>query len=101
VPSAQTTAANPCHARGTPTSKPRSIVHVGEPAGVLLVLTLRGGEEGTLQFLRDPPPVTLADDAVVDLADRCELRGRAREEALIGVVQVGPDQVLLAHLVPE
>ena len=57
-----------------------SVVHVGEPAGVLLDLALRRREERPLELLRDRPPMPLADDPVVDLADRRDLGGRPRKK---------------------
>src|SRR5207344_417579 len=79
----------------------RSVVHVGEPGGMSLGLTLGRGEERSLQLLGDRTAVPLAHGSVVDLADRRDLGRRAREEALVRVVQVGADKVLLGDLVGE
>src|SRR3990170_7058216 len=68
---------------------------------VPLVLALHGGEERALELLRDGPSVPFADDAVVHLADRRELGGRAGEERLVGVVEVGSYKVLLTDLIPK
>src|SRR6185503_14625015 len=79
----------------------RSRVHVGEPVRVLLGLTLRRREERALELLGDRAAGALAHHAVVDLADRRELRRGAREEGLVGVVEVAAHEILLAHRVPE
>ena len=54
---------------------------------------MRGGEEDSLELLRDRTRAVGADGAVVDLADRDDLGGRPRVEGLVGRVEVQAREV--------
>src|SRR4051812_6024968 len=69
-----------------------------EPVGVRRIGALHDVEEPLLKLLRDRADGALADGAVVDLADRRDLRGGAREEALVREPQLIAGDATLADL---
>src|SRR5690348_8757322 len=70
-----------------------------EPGAVAVDLAAGGAEERLLQLLGYRAAAVRADLPVVDLPDRRDLRGRPREERLVGGVQVHAGQVALHDLV--
>src|ERR1700728_42157 len=71
------------------------------PVPVLGDLAPHGGGGGLLDLLGDGTGPAGADLAVIDGADRHHLGRRAREEGLLGQVEVGTDDRLMTHLDPE
>src|SRR5688572_28593902 len=69
----------------------RSGIDVLVPVLVAIDLAAHGGEEHFLDLAGDG--AGLADLAVVDRADRDDLGGGAREERLVGGVEVGAQDV--------
>src|SRR5262245_2501324 len=70
-----------------------------QPLFVLRDLAVDGGEIGLLDLAGDLP--RLADLAVVHRPHRDDLGRGAGEERFLGAVEVGPQQVVLPHRVPE
>src|SRR5690606_23444400 len=62
--------------------------HERQPGVVLGVAALDDREERLLQPMRDRTGLAAPDLAMVDLADRRDLGGGAREEHLVGDVQL-------------
>src|SRR4051812_1008478 len=71
----------------------RSFVDMVQPFLVAVDLAPHRGEERLLDLAGDGPG--LADLAVVDRADRHDLRGRAGQERLVAGVEVAPQDVPL------
>src|SRR5690606_22066418 len=72
-----------------------------EPVAIALVASGDDVEEQRLELLGDGAAASVADPAVVELADRRDLGRRAREEGLVRDVHLVAGDALLDHLDAE
>ena len=73
-------------------------VDMVQPVLVAIDLAAHGGEVGLLHLDGDRARLPVTHLAVVDGADRHDLGRRPGEERLVGQVEVGADDLLVAHL---
>src|SRR5664280_1639778 len=72
-----------------------------QPVLVLINLAPHRGEVGLLELLGDRPGPSVADLAVVHGAYGHDLGGSAGQECLVGRIEIGPDDLLVDHVVAE